>query len=368
MTARGGYPLMCCTGVLRRVCQRPSWFAAVGLCLVMASTAASQKSAPTGNDNLEKLQTAREANDRIVQLAQAGGVRQGDYVIGSGDVLGIEVFDVAELSREVRVNESGFISLPLIPVKILTKGLTTYQLQDKLAELLQVNGLVTNPLVTIVIKEQHSQPITVIGAVKMPQVIQSVHQMTLLEALSQAGGITDDAGSNILITRAAQVAGPDVPGAAPAAQPMAITIDLNDLLDSGDAKYNIPLVGGDVVSVPRAGIVYAVGALQHTGGFVMQSDRQQMTVLKIISLTGGLAPTAKPHDAIILRQDGGGVDRRQVPVDLSKILALKSEDVALQRGDILYVPDSAGKRAWRRAGAIAVSLATGAALVGVTRF
>src|SRR4029077_10793520 len=105
------------------------------------------------------------------------------------------------------------------------------------------------------------------------------------------------------------------------AQPVAISINLNDLLDSGDAKYNIPLIGGDVVTVPRAGIVYAVGALQHTGGFVMQSDRQQMTVLKILSLSGGLTPTAKPHDAIILRQEpGGGVDRRQVPVDVSKIL------------------------------------------------
>ena len=80
-------------------------------------------------------------------------------------------------------------------------------------------------------------------------------------------------------------------------------------------------------------------------------------------------PSAKPQDAIILRQGvGSSVDRRQVPVDLAKVLALKSEDVALQKGDILYVPDSAGKRAWRKAGQLALNLATGAALVSVTRF
>jgi len=301
-------------GGARRFCRRPNWFVAVCLCLLPWSTAFSQKSVPnSGVDsnssaNLEKLQTAQEANDRIAQLAQAASVRQGDYIIASGDLLSIEVYDVKELSRDVRVNESGLVSLPLLPDKLQAAGLTTFQLQDKLADSLQNNGLVTNPIVTVVVKEQHGQPITVSGAVKTPQVIQAMHQVTLLEALSQAGGITEDAGSNIRISRPVHVASPGADAASDplSAQPETIVIDLNALLDSGDAKYNIPLIGGDSVTVPRAGIVYAVGALQHTGGFVMQSDRQQMTVLKIISLTGGLTPTAKPHDAIILRQGAGG--------------------------------------------------------------
>lgn len=298
-------------------------------------------------------------------------------MIGGGDLLGIEVFDVPELSRDVRVNESGYVAIPLIPAKIQAGGLTPFQFQDKLAELLQANGLVTNPRITVTVKEQHSEPITVIGAVKMPVTIQAVHQMNLLQVLSQAGGIADDAGSKVLITRAprlpeANKTSADTPEAGnsantPVTDEITITIDLNDLLDSGDSKYNVPLIGGDVVTVPRAGVVYAVGAVQHPGGFVMQSDRQSLTVLKVLSLAGGLTGTAKGGNAVILRQPPGSQQRQQVPVDVKKILALKSEDVPLRQNDILYVPDSTGKHALRRSAEVALAIATGAAIIRVTQ-
>jgi polysaccharide biosynthesis/export protein len=157
------------------------------------------------------------------------------------------------------------------------------------------------------------------------------------------------------------------PAIPPAAAENTITIDINDLLDSGDSKYNIPLLGGDVVTVPRAGVVYAVGAVLHPGGFVMQSDRQQLTVLKILSLAGGLSATAKPGSAVILRQPSGSQQRQQVPVDVKKILTLKSEDISLRQNDILYVPDSTGKHALRRSAEIAIAIATGVAIVRVAQ-
>ncbi len=343
--------------------------------LLFSGTAFSQKpAAPPQISDSQKVETAREANDRIAQLALVESAQQRDYVIGSGDLLGIEVFDVPELSRDVRVNESGFVALPLIPVKVQAGGLTPFQFQDKVTELLQVNGLVTHPQVTVTVKEQHSEPITVIGAVKAPLTIQAVHQMTLLQGLSQAGGISDDAGSKVLITRKPRLpesdraSSSDPPSAtAPASAENTLTIDLNDLLDSGDPKYNIPLVGGDVVTVPRAGVVYAVGAVLHPGGFVMQSDRQQLTVLKVLSLAGGLANTAKPGSAVILRQPPGSSQRQQLPVDVKKILALKSEDISLRQNDILYVPDSTGKHALRRSAEVAIAIATGVAIVRVAQ-
>lgn len=356
--------------------------ALVSVLLLSSAVAFSQNLAESHQiAESQKVQTARETNDRIAQLALAESAKQGDYVIGSGDLLSIEVFDVPELSRDVRVNETGFVAIPLIPVKVQAGGLTPFQFQDKLAELLQVNGLVTHPQVTVTVKEQHSEPITVIGAVKSPITIQAVHQMTLLQVLSQAGGIADDAGSKVLITRKPHLPQPN--GASddrpvenvpkePSANPQisaenTITIDLNDLLDSGESKYNIPLLGGDVVTVPRAGVVYAVGAVQHPGGFVMQSDRQQLTVLKILSLAGGLTTTAKGGNAMILRQPPGSQQRQQVPVDVKKILTLKSEDVSLRQNDILYVPDSTGKHALRRSAEVALAIATGAAIIRVTQ-
>ena len=358
-----------------------SWIVACSF-LLFASAAFSQNPAePRPIADSQRMQTARETNDRIAQLALAQSAMQGDYLIGSGDLLGIEIFDVPELSRDVRVSESGFVAIPLIPVKVQAGGLTPFQFQDKLAELLQVNGLVTHPQITVTVKEQHSAPITVIGAVKTPLTIQAGHQINLLQMLSQAGGIAEDAGSKVLITRkprlsqpggkpddllAADSAGPS-PANPPALAESAITIDLNDLLDSGDPKYNIALLGGDVVTVPRAGVVYAVGAVQHPGGFVMQSDRQQLTVLKVLSLAGGLTNTAKPGNAVILRQPPGIQQRQQLPVDVKKILALKSEDISLRQNDILYVPDSAGKHALRRSAEVAIAIATGVAILRVSQ-
>jgi len=321
-----------------------------------------------------KLETAQDTNERIRQLATALQAKQGDYVIGSGDLLHIEVFDVPELSREVRVGSSGYISLPLLPAKVRANGLTAFQLEEKLAELLQANGLVSHPQVTVFLKEQRSQPITVIGAVAHPFVHQAIRPTTLLEVLTEAGGIAPDAGNTVIVTRTAtateaprdETEGSGNSGDAPVA-PMTIAINLNDLLETADMKLNISLVGGDVVTVPHAGVVYVVGAVERQGGFVLTSDREQMTALKVLALAGGLKTTAKPHQAVILRKDSDTGQRQEVAVDMAKILERKTEDVRLHANDILFVPDSTGKKALRRTGEIALGLASGVALFRLSR-
>lgn len=314
-----------------------------------------------------KLETADDTNARIAQLAQAAAVRPGDYVIGSGDLLDIEVFDVPELSREIRVNQSGYIALPLVPTKIRADGLTAFQLQDKLAELLQVNGLVSTPQVTVDVKEQHSQPITVIGAVTRPMVFEAVRATTLLEVLSEAGGIAPDAGNVVLVTRSESevpMPGDDATsggGAAPMPT-QTFTINLDDLLNTGDSRFNIPLQGGDVVSVPRAGIIYVVGAVTRPGGFVMASDHQEVTTLKALSMAGGMTSTAKSRHAVIIRTNAVTGQKDQLPVDLKNVVDLKGPDVALLPNDILVVPDSASKRALQKTGEVMLSLGSGVAL------
>jgi protein involved in polysaccharide export with SLBB domain len=114
--------------------------------------------------------------------------------------------------------------------------------------------------------------------------------------------------------------------------------------------------------VTRAGIVYAVGAVLHNGGFILANDHEQMSVLKLLAISGGLTPTAKSHHAIILRRNHDTGQRLEVPVDVRKILTLKANDVLMVQNDILFVPDSITNRALRQSGSIAISLATGAAL------
>jgi polysaccharide export outer membrane protein len=353
---------------LVRLCSRLAMFVLLG---APAALAQQQKPVPPAQKTLPsgQLDTKAQVNDRIAQLAAASSVKQGDYVIGSGDLLGVEVFDVPELSRDVRVNESGLIPLPLIPVKVHAAGLTTFQLQDKLAELLQSNGLVSTPQVTVSLKEQHSQPITVIGAVKNPMVLQAIRQTTLLQVLSQAGGISDDAGNTVIVTRPPSVPTGSVDSDATKvpSEPQTFMISVSDLLDSGNSSFNIMVLGGDVVSVPRAGIIYVVGAVNHPGGFVMQNDRDRMTTLKILSLAGGTTGSAKERQTVILRKNLETGKRDEVPVDLKKVMQLKSEDIMLQSSDILFIPDSAGKKALHRAGDVAISLTTGVAIIGAGR-
>src|SRR3984893_17478535 len=140
----------------------PAGFVAYVTLLLVSTAFCQRPGAPAQQPDTVLTPDAGQSNDRIMHLALADKAKQGDYIIGSGDLLGVEVFDVPELTREVRVNESGYVSIPLLPVRVQATGLTTFQFQDKVSELLQVNGLVSHPQVTVSVKEQHSAPITII--------------------------------------------------------------------------------------------------------------------------------------------------------------------------------------------------------------
>jgi len=322
--------------------------------------------APLSAFSQQRLETTEETNAKLRELAKNLDPGMGDYKIGVGDVLSVEVFDVPQLTREVKVTQSGYISLPLIPVRIMARGLTAPQLEEKLQELLKANQLVTSPEVTVTVKQQNSHPIMVIGAVRTPQVIQATRPMTLVEVISACGGISDDAGASVLVTRDA-MADPGAPPAAGASDDLPLSqtfsVNLMDLLNSSDPKNNVILTGGETVSVPKAGIFYVVGAVQHPGGFVLANNSNGMTVLMAVALAQGTMPTAKTTNAIILRKDPATGKNTEIPINLKLILTRKTEDTKLLANDILFVPDSTEKRALRRLGDLAMSLAAGVAIV-----
>ncbi len=339
------------------------------------------------------LETPQQVNDRIRSLSASARVMPHDYVIGNGDLLDLEVFDVKELSREVRVSQTGSIGIPLVPVRLHVAGLTEVQAEQKISEVLESNGLVSHAEVSISVKERKSKPITVVGAVSHTMVYQADRSVTLLEVLAEAGGLANDAGDTVIVSRPAQevpsdpseppAIGPQDP--APAASHAAavpdpsanspasvdpphlsntITINLNDLMESGDATNNIILQAGDIVTVPHSGIVYVLGAVNKPGGFVLANDRGQMTTLKVLALAGGLGSTAKRDHAVIVRKNAQG-QQHEVAVDLKKVMQRQAEDVQLQPSDILYVPDSAARKAMLRTVELGIALGTGVALYRV---
>jgi polysaccharide export outer membrane protein len=327
----------------------------------------------------DKVETPKQTNEKIFQLAGSRDTRPVETPIGAGDVIHIDVFDVPELGRDLRVSDTGDISLPLIPGRIHAAGLTTFELEAKVENLLVENGLVTHPQVSVFIKEQLSQPISVVGAVAHPMVMQIVRPTTLLEVLALAGGLADDAGAVVLVTHGSlnpEIQIPNAP-AKPVVQPQDAapkgggqdpltasgpteSVRLKDLLVSGDPTFNIPVYGGDVVSVPRSGIVYVIGAVNSPGGYVLETRGDKISVLKIIAMAHGWIGSAKPNDAVIERQDPKTGAKQEIPAPLKKMLQRKADDMALQAGDMLYVPDSTAKRVAGKVGEAALIAGTGA--------
>jgi polysaccharide export outer membrane protein len=315
----------------------------------------------------EKYETPQQTNEKIQQLAELARAHPVATPIGTGDLLHIEIFEVPELTRDVRVGDTGYISFPLIPGQITVAGLTPYKLQEKLEELLVENGLVSHPQVSVFVRDQTSQPVTITGAVMRPMVYQVLRPTTLLEVLADAGGISDNAGSIVMITRptytsAARV---EVSNTAndPAPDSQTITIRLQDLLESGNSAFNIQVYGGDFISIPRAGIVYILGGgITQPGGYVLQSHGEQITVLKAVALAHGLAGFSKADDAYIFRINPDTGKRDQIPVHIKQIQKNKTEDVVMKSNDILFIPDSKGLKALARGTEAAINIGSGVAL------
>ncbi|HXZ12703.1 MAG TPA: polysaccharide biosynthesis/export family protein [Candidatus Sulfotelmatobacter sp.] len=314
----------------------------------------------------EKVATPQQTNEKIQQLAKAANAHPADTPVGVGDLLHIEVFDVPELTRETRVTDTGAIGFPLIPGRIQAAGLTPYQIERELEKLLLENGLVSHPQVSVLVKEQNSQPVSVVGAVVHPMVYQIIKPTTLLEVLAAAGGIADTAGSIIMITRplAKETSNPgDQLVTTGGGDTQTITIQLQDLLETGNSAYNIQIFGGDVVSVPRAGIVYVLGAgISQPGGYVVQGHGEQITVLKAVALAHGLNGFAKADDSVLFRMNPSTGKRDEIHVHIKQISKNRTEDLAMKADDILYIPDSTGKKVLARGAEAAVSVGTAVAI------
>jgi len=370
---------------------------ATGL-LAPAAPLLRAQGAPTHPAALSEIST-EEYNRRLNNLrkdlsADSGVLSAEEYRIGSNDMLDITVFDAPELNRSVRVTSGGEISLPLLgPLR--AAGLTARELEMSLEVRLR-REFMKDPHVGVFVSTVESHPISVVGAVHKPGVFQVRGPRSLLEMISMADGVTDDAGDKVLIERgaglhpevlaaqASAAAGPlsagersvadaspgDVknsgdatpngasaapssaiaPAMAPSSEPVpdeggisddVVEVHLDGLVQSGERKYNVTVFPGDIVKVTRAGIVYAVGEVHKPGGFVMKNN-EPMTILRVVALAEGLTSVAAKSQARILRTDENG-KRVEVPVNLGKVFSGKEPDQVLKASDIVFVPNSPAK-------------------------
>ncbi len=256
--------------------------------------------------------------------------------IGKNDLIGITVYDSPELTRTVRVDSDGTIRLPMLEKHIQAAGLYPEDLEKALTTALVNEQVLVDPIVTVSIIEYRSRPINVVGAVKTPTTFQDTGVVTLLAAITQAGGLADDAGQEILVSR-------EQPSTDGKTSEMVQRIPVKGLFDGVDASLNVTLQGGDVVRVPDAGRFYVVGNVKTPGAYVIK-DGSQSSVLKALALSQGLNRYST-HTAYIYRVEGGSGGKSEIPIQLKKIMDRKAPDVPLMANDILYIPESGSRRA-----------------------
>lgn len=314
--------------------------------LFVAASAAGQAPSTPGSDG-SKL----NCNNQL----------RSTYLLGPNDQLEISGPELTEFgNKPVRIDSDGEVQAPLVG-RIHAAGLTVQQVEQELNHALK--KYIREPQAVVSVVEVRSQPVSVLGAVNTPGVHQIRGHQTLLEMLAMAGGLRPDAGYSVRITRPVEWGCIPLPGSSlDASGKFSVAeVNLKKILEAKEPAENIQILPHDVISVPKAEMVYVIGEVRRSGGFVL-GEHRSISVLQVLSLAEGLNRTADTRHAKILRLKRDSDQREELPVDVKALLSGKKHDVTLQANDILFIPGSTGKKAALRAAEAVIQTGTGLAI------
>lgn len=328
-----------------------------------APVATPKTDQPPANDQQTVPPADAPLADKVAAADKASNTAaQGNaYILGPEDTLKIQVANLDEIGEDpYPIDLRGYITLPRIG-RVRAAGLNLDELQAEVTK--RYKEYLQEPVVTIYVADYRSQPVSVLGAVGTPGVRQIRGQKTLFEVISEAGGLKPEAGNKITITRQ-MVNGPlPLPSAVTDSSGRYSIADINirAVMSARDPADNIPVKPYDVITVPKADLIYVIGAVKRAGGFPLQ-ERANMTVLEALALAEGLDKAAASKRAKILRTDDLTHTRTELPVNVQKILDGKGDDMPLLANDILFIPGSQAKAATYRALEALVQTGTGIAI------
>ncbi len=282
---------------------------AVWLCLLPASSAFAQPTASGSSPPVD---------------SKAPGIKLdngNDYRIGPGDVLVIEVAGEPELKRKVKVLEQGTIQLPYIDHDLKVAGLTEHQAGELLRR--EFTSILKEPQVTVFIEEYRARMASIAGAVNQPKQIALTREIRLYDLISQAGGLTDKAGTVIQLIHTRPADSIEV-------------INLNDIFRKPD--LNRVIRDGDFINVPEAGVFYVSGNVNKPGAFPLKETTR---LSQAIAIAGGVAQDSKKKEVVLVRSEGP--DQTEVTkqiVNLYEIEKNPGKDVVLKPYDVILVPES----------------------------
>lgn len=280
-----------------------------------ASVGTAQTSERSGGNQRTSAATAS-----ILQATSAAG-GEADYRIGQDDELDISVYGDADLMKTQTVRPGGKVSFPLIG-DVLAAGRTPDELRQEIAR--RLGAYVKNARVTVIVSKYGSRRVSVLGEVKTPGVLRLTTEISILEGLSRAGGITEDADLRAaLLMRGREV----------------LPIDFEKLLRYGDPAQNVLLRPDDVILIPNVKDkkVSVLGELNKPQVLAL---RGEVTLIEAVSRAGGLTEEADLQGALLLR--AGQV----VPVDFERLLRQgdATQNVALRPDDAILIPSAKDKK------------------------
>lgn len=243
-----------------------------------------------------------------------------EYVIGGGDLLKITVYDHPDLTTEARVSNEGKITFPLIG-EVQVDNSTANDVEKKIGGLL-ADGYIIKPQVSVFIEEYKSRKVTMLGEVAKPGIVILRAASTLLEVISDAGGITPNAGEALTIQRKINKTGVEKKEK----EDMTVSVDLKKLFEEGDVTANIMVLDGDSIYVPRAAFVYVNGEVRNPGAYKITKG---LTVLKSITIAGGYTPKSGQSRTKIIRKTPQG-----------EVTTRAKMDELVMPDDIVFVPES----------------------------
>lgn len=293
--------------------------------LVTGSFAQDSKTTPASDNNQKPSDTTPKS-----PFPGVSDLSESDYRIGVGDLLEIKVLGVDQLSRDLRVDNRGFITMPRLDEPIKASCLTEEELETEIIN--KYSKYLNNPRVDVSVKEFLNLQVAVIGAVHQTGRFQLKRRIRLLELLTYCGGLAESAGTNITIVHNDELASCEIDKNP---RPNFESIPVEELLRN-DNNANFYVKSGDIINVPQANIITIAGNVNKPGSLPLTGT---MTITRAIALSGGVKADTAKNKIRIVRQTPGAADT-EIAVDLTAIEKRKSDDVELHVNDIVIVPDS----------------------------
>jgi polysaccharide export outer membrane protein len=235
------------------------------------------------------------------------------YSIGPDDVLRISVYGYEDLRTETRVSADGRISFPLIG-EIAVSGKSVREVEEDIAVHLIDGGFIHDAQVSVSVLQHVSQQVSVLGYVNRPGRYPLDSDSSIVDLIAMAGGIQDLGDHKVVITR-------NLNG-----KPQKQELNLRVYLENPESIAPFKMQQGDQVYVPRAPQFYIYGEVQHPGGYRIEPD---ISVMKALSLGGGLTLRGTQNGIVIKRKDENGVVQEK-DVELGD---------AVLKDDVIYVSE-----------------------------